>query len=164
MARRNEGGRTRAAATFEDLDETMKECIENCEESNRACLRAVAYAMREGTEENAHHIRFFLDAADLSRLHVNLMLRESEFHPRVAELCAEVCERCAEECDELEGEPFEACATACREAAETCREMSQESVGHQAETEEQETVGRQRVGRRHVRPRSGRGGKVRARA
>lgn len=128
--------RQTTSAAFEDMDEETKECIENCEESNRACLRAVAYAVAEGSKEEAQHIRFFLDASDLSRLHVNLMLRESEWHTRIAEVCADACERCAEECDELEGEPFEACAEACRKAAETCRGMAEKGAAHGGEMED----------------------------
>jgi hypothetical protein len=50
------------------------------------------------------HIRLLMDCAQMCVTNVDYMLRESSFHSRVCELCAEMCRRCVESCEQVASE------------------------------------------------------------
>lgn len=57
--------------------------------------------LKGGKYADAGHITAPLDCAESCITSANFMLRGSEHHSRVCEVCAEVCEACAASCDEL---------------------------------------------------------------
>ncbi len=108
------------------VNEEMKQCIQNCLDCHSVCLNTLTYCLQQGgMHSELPHIRLMLDCAEICQTSANFMLRGSEMHIRTCAICTEICLKCAEDCDRMsEDEQMKACAQMCRTCAETCRQMS----------------------------------------
>jgi hypothetical protein len=107
----------------------MRRCIDECVSCHEVCLEAVTHCLEKGGEHaRADHIRLLLDCVQICQTSADYMLRGSEFHTRVCEVCADVCERCAKDCDRFDDEVMRRCAEECRRCAESCRQMARAGV------------------------------------
>ena len=108
------------------MNDEMRRCIEECHSCHEICLEAVAHCLQKGGKHAAAtHITALLDCAESCDTSANFMLRGSEHHSHVCEVCAEVCEACAASCDELsDDDMMRRCAEECRRCAESCRKMA----------------------------------------
>ena len=95
-----------------EVDEQMRECIDECHNCHDICTETVTHCLEMGGEHAApDHIRLLLDCAEICQTSANFMLRVSDFHGQVCGVCADVCERCAEDCERFEDdEVMQQCA------------------------------------------------------
>jgi hypothetical protein len=103
-----------------------EECIQKCLDCQRICLQSSDYRWRwdggRGPERDATPL---LNCAEICRTAALLLLRGSEFSPRVCALCAEVCEGWVRDCELTSGaENLKSCIQASRECAESCRRIA----------------------------------------
>ena len=113
--------------TADHVSAEMHECIERCSTCHDVCLETAIHCLGRGGEHAAvEHIRALLDCAQACQTSQDFMLRGSQLHARVCELCAAACERCAESCDSIADgdEQMQRCADECRRCAESCRRMA----------------------------------------
>lgn len=104
----------------------MKEGIEACNDCRDECERVLfQHCLETGGEHLApEHVRLMADCIDICRTAASFMLRGSDMHADICNICADICDTCAESCDDIGGREMEHCAEACRDCAEMCREMS----------------------------------------
>ena len=108
------------------MSDSMKQCIENCTECHNSCVATLAHCLKmSGKHVEAPHLMALLDCAHSCRASADFMLRGSELHAKVCDVCAEACERCAKSCAQL-GDDVEmkACADTCWRCAESCKQMA----------------------------------------
>lgn len=105
------------------VDDRMAECIHNCYKAAAATEHCADQCAEEG-KEMARCLRLCRDVSDLAILHARLMVRNSEYSERLAEICADACEECADECGMYDAEHCEIAEEALRECAESCRDMA----------------------------------------
>lgn len=106
------------------------ECIDACKECELACEHcADACLGEEDVAALAKCIQLNHDCAELCRLAVLLMARDSHFAVAACELCATVCDACAAECEHHELEHCRECGAACRRCADECRRMARSVTG-----------------------------------
>lgn len=105
----------------------MEECIKDCLNCYRICLETKAHCIEEGGKHaNSMHIQALSDCLELCKMSAHFMIKGSDLHRRVCEVCAEACKRCAESCEEMEDdEQMKKCAEVCRKCEESCRSMAQ---------------------------------------
>lgn len=103
---------------FSDCIDACNDCAAACEHCADACLGEDDVAMM------ADCIRLDRDCADICRLAVALMERNSRFAGELCGLCATVCEACAAECSKHKAAHCRACADACQRCAAACRAMA----------------------------------------
>jgi hypothetical protein len=104
--------------------EVFKACITACNECAEACDYCEAACLKEReVAKLARCIQLDIDCAELCRLAVSYMSRESEHAETVCELCAVLCEACARECSQHPMKHCQDCAQACRRCAEECRRV-----------------------------------------
>jgi hypothetical protein len=109
----------------QNMDQGMKDCIQNCQDCHRLCLETVQHCLTlGGPHAEAKHIQTMLDCAEICETSANFMLRSSALHARTCGVCADACERCAAECERFDDAQMKECADACRRCATTCRQMS----------------------------------------
>ncbi|MEW6325911.1 MAG: four-helix bundle copper-binding protein [Nitrospirota bacterium] len=115
------------ARVLQEVSTEIQKCIDDCWECHSVCLDAIDYCVRKGgAHAEPSHIRLLQDCAAICRTSADFMLRHSDFHGRVCEICAEICEECADDCEEFEHDPaMKSCAEVCRRCAESCRQMAQ---------------------------------------
>lgn len=136
--------------TYTPVTAGMRECIENCQDCHRVCLETIQYSLAQGERYAERlHLRLLMDCAEICQVSANFMLRGSESHARVCELCARICEDCAQSCDRLavpavgtgaalsyhsgrasahldhSDEQMSQCSEICRRCAESCKKMSE---------------------------------------
>ena len=117
--------RSRRAKMPHHISDEMRRCIDECQSCAAICLESVPHCLELGGKHAAaEHIRTLLDCAEACQTAANFMLRTSDLHGRVCEVCAEVCERCAEECERFDDAQMRRCAEECRRCAESCRAMA----------------------------------------
>ena len=75
-----------------------------------------------GKHARPQHLRLMLDCAGFCAFTADALGRKSQFHTRLAALCADLCQTCAEDCAAL-GD-MDDCVAACRECVRLCREVS----------------------------------------
>ncbi len=112
--------------THVKVDEQMRDCIEKCHSCHDICTETITHCLEMGGKHaEPNHIRLLLDCAEICQISANFMLRVSDFHGQVCEVCAEVCEHCAEDCERFkDDEMMQQCAEVCRSCASSCREMA----------------------------------------
>ena len=115
------------AHTNHSTSAEMQMCINDCFDCHSTCLETMAYCLRKGGRHaDETHIELLQDCAEICQMGGNFMLRNSEFHAQLCELCANVCESCADECDRFGDDlQMRACAETCRRCAESCLMMVQ---------------------------------------
>ena len=113
--------------------EVFKACITACNECAEACDYCEAACLKEReVAKLARCIQLDIDCAELCRLAVSYMSRESEHAETVCELCATLCEACARECSQHAMKHCQDCAQACRRCAEECRRVGSDRTVPQA--------------------------------
>jgi hypothetical protein len=104
----------------------MQTCVDDCQECWSMCTATVQHCLHKGGRHaEADHIRLLLDCADICKTAADFMLRGSDLHPQVCEICATVCDRCADSCDQMaDDDTMRDCSEVCRRCADSCRQMS----------------------------------------
>src|SRR5438445_13299076 len=99
------------------LSRQIRETIEALQHCHAICASmAMTHCLETGGEHaRPQHLRLMLDCAGLCALTADALGRKSQFHNRLAPLCAEVCETCEQDFAALGG--MEDCVEACRERA-----------------------------------------------
>lgn len=106
----------------------MQACIEACLQCHTTCLSTARHCLGMGGEHaSPQHQTLLADCAQACITSAGFMSRESGFHERYCEVCAEICEECAADCHRLaSGDAMMMqCAEACQQCAAHCRRMSQ---------------------------------------
>jgi hypothetical protein len=109
------------------MDAKIEECIKACTECYKTCTQTITHCLEMGGEHaSPEHVDLLRDCAEICKLSVDFMLRDSQFAAQLCGLCADICERCAEQCEQMAGddETMQQCADTCRRCVETCRAMS----------------------------------------
>ena len=106
------------------LSHKVRETMQALQHCHATChAMAMTHCLETGGEHaRPQHLRLMLDCADICALTADALGRKSQFHNRLAQLCAEVCETCEQDCAALGG--MEGCVTACRDCARLCSEVA----------------------------------------
>lgn len=106
--------------------ESLQRCIDECQSCHEICVETTAHCLSQGGRHaEAHHISTLLDCAEICATSANFMLRDSRFHGRTCEVCAQVCDACAKSCEAAgDDDMMRRCAEECRRCAESCRQMA----------------------------------------
>ena len=110
-----------------ELDEKMKQCIEDCSDCGRTCLETSSYCLNQGGDHaETEHINLLKDCAETCKLSENLMLRASDHANDICIICSEICDECARSCEKVDPKDDQMieCASICRQCADSCRNMS----------------------------------------
>ena len=107
-------------------NEGLQRCIDECQSCHDICVETTAHCLSQGGRHaEADHISTLLDCAEICAVSANFMLRDSRFHRRTCEVCAEVCDACAKSCEAVgDDDAMRRCAEECRRCAESCRQMA----------------------------------------
>ena len=104
--------------------EEFKSCIDACNQCAEACDYCEAACLKEReVAKLAHCIQLDIDCAEICRLAVSYMSRESAYAGDVCELCAALCEACARECAQHQMRHCQDCAASCKRCADECRRV-----------------------------------------
>ena len=109
------------------LSEEMRACIRLCLDCYASCTECTAHCVAMGgVHAEPAHLTAMADCARLCEESANFMLRSSDLHGSVCELCADACERCAVSCERIGGKDamMRKCAETCRRCAASCRAMA----------------------------------------
>lgn len=108
------------------LSPEMRRCIDECPSCHDVCAECVPHCLELGGPHAApEHIRMLLDCAEICATSANFMLRNSDMHGDVCEVCADACDACAASCESLSDDAMMSrCAEECRRCAKSCREMA----------------------------------------
>lgn len=100
-------------------------CMQACSACATACeVCAFACLKEDDVQMLATCIQLNHDCADMCRLAVILMARESGLVDEFCRLCAIICQACGEECAKHEHDHCQQCAQACQHCAEECESMN----------------------------------------
>lgn len=111
-----------------EVSREMRECIQNCVDCRSLCTEMLSHCLRlGGPHADAGHIRMVLDCIQICGTSADFMLRGSDVHPLICEICAEVCRHCAEDCRNIAkgDEVMLRCAEQCERCSESCERMAQ---------------------------------------
>jgi hypothetical protein len=108
------------------MSREIQQCIDACMECHTICEEILPYAMqRGGKHAEPNLMRMLLDCAELCNTAGLLMMRGSELHRRMCEVCAEACRRCAEMlASVMDDERMRWCMEACHRCAEMCMQVA----------------------------------------
>ena len=108
------------------LSSEMLICLKNCNEVHQLCEQMISHCLAKGEMLSEFtHIRNLRDAAEISSLASNFMLRESPMHFIVCMACAETCLVCAQSCERFHDDrEMKSIAEACRACADSCEKMA----------------------------------------
>lgn len=86
------------------------------------------YCLTQG-RKHAHptHVKLMLDCIQLCEVTADFITRESNYHVKLCEICADVCEKCAQSCEKLNDATMLNCADICNKCAAQCRNMKNQS-------------------------------------
>ena len=103
-----------------------EDCIKDCLDCYRSCLRTVMYSLGKGGEyAGREYISSLLDCVEICKANATLMTQGSSFYKNVCELCADFCRKCVRECsgfgDDVE---IKNCINACLSCEKSCLEMA----------------------------------------
>lgn len=104
----------------------MGEAILEALDSYRTCVETIAYCLKKGGRfVDSDHMQILKDCSDVCTITAGFLLRNSQFHNQVCELCAEICEKCAASCEAIDpvDTQLKACAEVCRKCAKSCRKI-----------------------------------------
>ncbi|WP_234568332.1 four-helix bundle copper-binding protein [Rhodohalobacter sp. 614A] len=100
---------------YEEIISALSECITACETCFAACLE------EDHVEEMTECIKLDRDCAEMCRLAVQFLSRDSDISQSIIGLCADICAKCAEECEKHDHDHCQKCAEACRNCEEICK-------------------------------------------
>ncbi len=107
------------------LGAEMEKCIQECLNCYSVCLSQVLECLNKGGKHSEpKHMRLMMDCVEICKVSADFMLRNSLFHTKTCDTCAEVCEACAESCEQLGDQDMKMCAEVCRKCAQECRNMA----------------------------------------
>lgn len=108
------------------LSKELEQCISDCWNCHRMCQLTTFYCLDLGDEHaETDHIRLLQDCAAICQTSADFMLRGSDMHGPICNVCADVCERCALDCERFNNDvQMETCADVCRRCEESCRQMA----------------------------------------
>ena len=110
--------------TLDDvLTGEMRLALEDFVETAQVCEWCADQCIAEADPMMIECIRLCRDVADLARLNLALLARDSIFGPDAAETFAMAAEACADECAQHKHAHCQECARICRQAAESTWEM-----------------------------------------
>jgi hypothetical protein len=105
-------------------------CIEACNVCADACDYCSSSCLQEDdVKMMAACVRLDMDCAEICRMAVAYMARDSRYAGDLCGLCADVCEACGAECARHTQPYCQACAEACRRCAAECRRMASPFAG-----------------------------------
>lgn len=110
-----------------EITQEMRQCIQDCLDCAAICTETVNHCLTLGGKHSeASHVRTMMDCATICAESAGFMLRASEHHTRVCDVCAEICRSCAESCQRIAGgdQTMLRCAEICRSCADSCRRMA----------------------------------------
>jgi hypothetical protein len=109
---------------MDSFSSQTRECMQALSHCHTQCLSmAMTHCIEIGGDHaRPQHLRLMMDCAAMCALTGDLLAHKSQFHNRVAALCAEICEVCAEDCEKL-GQ-MEDCVAACRRTATLCNAVA----------------------------------------
>lgn len=107
-----------------DMNPSMRACVEACLRCYSECLHAAMHHCLEagGKHTEPAHFRLMMACAEMCRTSAHFILIGTEHHRHTCHECAEICEQCAADCERI-GD-MDACAEACRNCAKSCRAMA----------------------------------------
>ena len=104
--------------------EQYKSCIDACNQCAEVCDYCEAACLKEReVAKLARCIQLDIDCAELCRMAVSYMSRESDYAADVCELCAVLCDACARECAGHSMRHCQDCAASCKRCADECRRV-----------------------------------------
>ena len=110
--------------TLDDvLTGEMRLALEDFTKTAQICEWCADQCIAEVDPMMIECIRLCRDVADLARLNLALLARDSLFGPDAAETFVVAAQACADECAQHQHEHCQECARVCRQAAESTREM-----------------------------------------
>lgn len=117
-----------------EQQQMLDNCIALCLECARLCEKCATACRQLGNNALNHCIALCRNCAEICFLDAKFMLRETPFHFRTCQLCAEICNECATECDKavsivqgsgIERDLLQQCGETCHRCSETCAHMAQ---------------------------------------
>ena len=117
-------GSTGYVLSGDTAQNSLQECIENCNDCHQVCLETINYCLNSGEHlEDPALFRALYDCATLTQVSADLLIRHSDLHAMICHVCAEACLRCALQCVRFREEQFKDCEEACRRCNDSCQEM-----------------------------------------
>lgn len=115
--------------TLTQVSQDMAKCIQDCLDCHSSCLNTVSYCLQKGGHHaEPSHLKILMDCAQICQTAADFMLRGSELHREVCDVCADVNERCADDCerhsDGGKDAQMQSCAEVCRRCLQSCRQMA----------------------------------------
>jgi len=119
-------------ATINRMTNDMQQCIQNCLDCHAICLATSTYCLEQrGVPVGDSQTRALIDCADICSTAADFMVRGSEQHPLVCNLCAAIASRCAAECRRSATDPhLNSAQQACELCADSCRAMATHQHAH----------------------------------
>jgi hypothetical protein len=76
------------------LGAEMEKCIQECLNCYSVCLSQVLECLKKGGKHSEpKHMRLMMDCVEICKVSADFMLRNSLFHTKTCDTCAEVCVR-----------------------------------------------------------------------
>ncbi len=109
-----------------DMSADMRACVDACTSCHHQCVITLAHVLERGAPLATPALaEALLDCARTCEMSADFLLRGSERHTRVCELCEEVCRACETACASTDdGETLRRCADACATCAASCERMA----------------------------------------
>ncbi|WP_058305955.1 four-helix bundle copper-binding protein [Gracilibacillus massiliensis] len=103
---------------YQDLLETLHDCMTECNHCFDACLQ------EDDVKMMAECIRLDRECADICGYLEAAISRNSPFIKELAAVCVKICTACGEECKKHQHDHCQKCADACFNCAEACKKLS----------------------------------------
>jgi len=112
--------RERPLILDEELDRSVRSCIEECANCHQACMETLHYCLEIGREHaDPSLIRILTDCARMCSTLQDSATMSSPSSALTAVVVTWVCRECSDACGRFEGDrPMEQCAWVCRRCAE----------------------------------------------
>ena len=123
MGSQGMGGQQIGLTLDDVLTGEMRLALEDFTEVAQVCEWCADQCIAEADPMMVECIRLCRDVADLARLNMALLARDSIFGPEAAETFAMAAKACADECAQHQHAHCQECARICRQAAESTWEM-----------------------------------------
>ena len=108
----------------------VDDCVRACEESERACNRAIRFGVeRGGIHADPEHLRLLLECSRMCARSAEILRRGWWEHSAICRECADLCEACVTDCLGFDDRLLQACATVCQRCVRCCRRFAR-ADGH----------------------------------